>query len=208
MECIPPQAFLELKLGAHSTVFENWCKKAAETLTAEGSLQTGRKKELSACIQLLRYCNITLELVKEGLMLAQPVKHFLWFPEVVGMVSRLLVVAGGYEAAIRYIIQRVTDTMLDIASVQKIGCTTDYRNLLMGFYNIQPIRNVEMAARAFQMTANTGGYRGFPRYVALVRFLEQYKHQETFHGIIFCRTRDAVFSLTDMLRYGATCCEP
>lgn len=112
----------------------------------------------------------------------------------------LACILGGYEAALRHVAHASTEITNEAALSQDKDGESSYKKLLVGLFNIKPIKDKDMAAHAFQMTWDLDGYRSFPRYVALVRFLEQYKGREIFHGIIFCRTRDAVYSLSDMLR--------
>ncbi|KXZ47847.1 hypothetical protein GPECTOR_32g459 [Gonium pectorale] len=40
----------------------------------------------------------------------------------------------------------------------------------------------------------------FPKLWALIRYLREYERCESFHGIVFARTRQAVFHIADMLR--------
>lgn len=101
--------------------------------------------------------------------------------------------SAGFEACIR--------SVLEFPRTIPSDCDHDMISykLLLDFMELPPMNDHEVCSRA-QSIALTDAASGFPKLVTVVDFFMQFKNDESVHGIVFVKTRNAVNCLVEMLR--------
>ncbi|GMH33490.1 hypothetical protein BSKO_01324 [Bryopsis sp. KO-2023] len=140
------------------------------------------------CTQFENWCNRASNcLVKlsgpEQWDLCQTLQNLTFMNNMLGLVKE-----AGVESCLRAIAKFVEmQTYGNLAS-----------EIFSNFMQLPPMDDPEMWERASTVGSYSSG--GFPKFVTLVEFLLRYKDTPQVHGIIFVRTRDAVYQLGQMLR--------
>ncbi|GMH38264.1 hypothetical protein BSKO_06148 [Bryopsis sp. KO-2023] len=168
---VPETCKPDMCKGVHSSFFENWAKTTGEQLEKNYNLSYFKRRDIMCSCELIRCCNNSLDLLKDG----------------------------GFESSLKYLAKKCTELSQKLSGQLNFH-EFIYPKILAGLYATRPIQSAKTVLQAFRMSPDASDFKRLPRFVELVKFLDGYSENETFHGIVFVKTREGVYHLASMLR--------
>ncbi|KAI7843234.1 hypothetical protein COHA_003068 [Chlorella ohadii] len=182
------------KASLHAT-FEALAKLQAN-LAAQWVVVDESDPELQAVLPAVAQEDIVVELAQQDAACAACLGNF-----VLQAVEHLRPLLPGFEAAVRHLSQEYFAIAAKVASSAAAQDGGQQQQPVAAALLAQLAAAVDQAdVLPFAFSAEGGTLGRHPKFRALAEFLRHYGAQQSFHGILFARTREAVRSLTQLLR--------